>query len=91
MPHKPTMTITNLPTDMLSCIIQHLQQDVWQRDQILDDVASLRGTCRSLRLATDVLVTHARFHANIDVAGLRSMIRRCPGDQPRDKPEVAGL
>jgi hypothetical protein len=81
MPQKPTMTITNMPTDVLSCIIQHLQQDVGQRDQTLDDIAALRSVCRSLRLASDLFVTHANFHANIDVAELRSTTRRLPGDQ----------
>jgi F-box domain len=80
MPRKPSMTFTNLPTDVLSCIIQHLQEDGWQRNQTLDDVAALRSVCRSLRLATDLLVTHANFHANIGVDELRSMLRRCPGD-----------
>ena len=56
MPPKP---ITSLPTDVLSCIVQHLQQDVGQRDQTLDDIAALRSMCRSLRLAVDVTVTHA--------------------------------
>ena len=81
LPHKLTMKLTNLPTDVLSCIIQHLQQDAGQRDQTLDDIAALRSVCRSLRLATDLLVTHANFRANTDVAELRSMTRRCPGDQ----------
>ena len=80
MPHKPNMTITNLPTDVLSCIIQHLQQDIGQRDQTLDDVAALRSTCRSLRHAMDPTVTHARFHLNVDVEELRNVTRRCTGD-----------
>ena len=82
MPHKPTMTITNLPTDVLSCIIQHLQQDIGQRDQTLarDDVAALRSTCRSLRHAMDLLVTHASFYSYVDVEELRSVTRRCTGD-----------
>jgi hypothetical protein len=28
---KPHMTIDNLPTDVLTCILWHLQQDAWQR------------------------------------------------------------
>jgi hypothetical protein len=80
MPHKPNQMITNLPTDVLSCIIQHLQGDGCQRTRALDDIAALRSTCRSLRLDTDLRVMHARFHANIDAPGLRSMIRRCAGD-----------
>ena len=74
MPHKPSMTFTNLPADVLGCIIQHLQEDGWQKNQMLDDVAALRSVCRSVRLATDLLVTHANFHANIDVTELRSVI-----------------
>jgi F-box domain len=80
MPHKPTLTFINLPTDVLGCIIRHLQEDGWQRARALDDVAALRSVCRSLRLATDLHVTHANFHANINVAELRSMTRRLPGD-----------
>jgi hypothetical protein len=91
MPHKPTMTITNLPIDVLSCIIQHLQQDVGQRGQTLDDIAALRSVCRSLRLATDLHVTHANFHARIDVDELRSVTRRFPGEQTGTCLEVAGL
>jgi F-box domain len=91
MPHKPTMTITNLPTDVLSCIIQHLQQDIGQRDQTLDDVAALRSVCRSLRLATDLHVTHVNFHARIDVDELRSVTRRFLGEQTGTCLEVAGL
>lgn len=79
MPPKPHLTISNLPTDVLSCIIQHLQQDVGQRDQTLDDSAALRSMCRSLRHAVDVTVTHASFHANIDVEELRTVTRRCTG------------
>ena len=81
LPHKSSMTITNLPTDVLGCIIRHFQQDVGQRDQTLDDIAALRSVCRTLRHATDLLVTHANFHANIGIDELRSMTRRCPGDQ----------
>lgn len=81
MPLEPDMTITNLPTDVLSCIIRHLQEDGWQRGKTLDDIAALRSVCRSLRIATDVLVTHAKFHAFTDATDLRSLIRRCPGDQ----------
>jgi hypothetical protein len=80
MPPKPHLTITNLPTDVLSCIIQHLQQDFGQRDQTLDDIAALRSMCRSLRHAVDVTVTHANFHANIDVEELRKATRRCTGN-----------
>jgi F-box domain len=79
MPHKPTMTITNLPTDVLRCIVQHLQQDAWQRDRPLDDIAALRSVCRSLCRAVDLTATHAKFHANIDVEELRSVTRRCTG------------
>lgn len=81
MPHKPSMTITNLPTDVLSCIIRNLQEDGWQRGQTLHDIAALRSVCRSLRLATDLRITHAKFHAFTEAAELRSMTRRCPGDQ----------
>ena len=80
MPRKSSMTITDLPTDVLSCIIQHVQQDVGQGDQTLDDIAALRGVCRSLRLATEQLVTQASFHANLQVAELRRMTCRCTGD-----------
>ena len=75
------MTITSLPGDVLGCIIRHLQEDGWQRGRVLDDIAALRSVCRSLRLAIDLRVTHANFHANIRVADLRSMTRRFPGDQ----------
>ncbi len=79
-PLVPSMVITDLPTDVLSRIISHLQEDGWRRNYLLDDVAALRSVCRSLRHATDLLVTHAKFHANIDVEALRSIIRRCAGD-----------
>ena len=83
MPPKPHLTITGLATDVLSCVMQHLQQDidVRLRDQTLDDIAALRSMCRSLRHAMDLLVTHAKFHANADIAELYSMTHRCTCDQ----------
>jgi F-box domain len=72
--HTPHLTISNLPTDVFSCIMQHLQEDAWQQDQPLDDVAALRSVCRSLRHAVDLTVTHARFHPHI-----RSMAFSCTG------------
>ena len=76
----PGMTITTLATQVLSCIVGHLQQDAWQRDQRLRDVAALRSVCHLLRNAVDHIVTHAAFHAYVDVAQLLSSIRRCTGD-----------
>ena len=73
-------TITTLPTDVLSCILRHIQEDAWLRDQRLDDVAALRSTCRSLRNAVDASVTCAAFHANVEVDELRSTVRRCDGE-----------
>jgi F-box domain len=81
MPRKESMKITNLPTDALSCIIQHVQQDAVQWEQTLDDIAALRSVCRSLRHAVDLIATHAKFHANTDVEELRRMTSRCTGDQ----------
>ena len=79
VPCRPHTTITDLPADVLSCIMQHLQQDAWDREQPLDDVAALRSVCRSLCRAVDLTVTHAKLHANMDVGELRSMTRRCTG------------
>ena len=75
----PHVTITSLPTDVLGCIVQHIQQDAWQRDQKLDDVAALRGVCRFLRHAVDLVLMHATIHINVGVAELRSVVRRCRG------------
>jgi hypothetical protein len=77
MPHEPNVTVAGLPADVFSCIVWHLQGDAWQRDQMLDDVAAMRSVCRLLRLAVDRHVTHAKFHANIALAELRSMTCRC--------------
>jgi F-box domain len=74
------VTITTLPTDVLSCIVRHIQGDICKRDQGLDDIAALRSTCRSLRSAVDASVTYATFHANVDVAELRSTVHRCDGE-----------
>ena len=74
------IAITTLPTDVLSCIVLHIQENAWQRDQRLGDVAALRSTCRSLRNAVDASVTCAAFHANVEVAELRSTIVRCDGE-----------
>jgi hypothetical protein len=79
LPQMHSMLMTDLPKDVLSRIISYLQEDSWQRSCSLDDVAALRSVCCSLRHATDLLVTHAKFHANIDVEELRSMTRRCAG------------
>ena len=76
MPHT---TITDLPKDVLSCIVRHLQHDAWQ-DQTLADIAALRSVCRSLRHAVDVTVTHARFHPYTDIEALRNVTSRCKGD-----------
>ena len=81
----PRMTIVDLPKNVLSCVVRHLQQDAWQRDQRLDDVAALRSVCRSLRHAVDSVVTHAAFHANVGVVELRSTIRCCTGDAIRSE------
>jgi hypothetical protein len=78
-PHMPGMRLIDLPTDVLSRIIRHLQEDGWQQDSSLDDVAALRSTCCSLRHAVDQLVTYANIHANTDAEALRSMTRRCAG------------
>jgi F-box domain len=80
MSRKSSMTITDLPTDVLTGIMRHLQEDGWQQDYSLDDVAALRSTCRSLRHATDMLVTHAKFPTYIDADELHSVTRRCAGD-----------
>ena len=74
------ITITTLPTDVLSCIVRHIQENALQRDQRLDDIAALRSTCRSLRNAVDATVTSATFHPNLEVAELRSTIHRCSGE-----------
>jgi F-box domain len=76
MPHT---TITNLPTDVLSCIVRRLQHDAWQ-DETLADIAALRSVCRPLRHAVDVNVNHARFHPHIDIEALRNVTRRCTGN-----------
>ena len=76
----PHIMITTLPTDVLSCIVRHIQEDICKRDQGLDHIAALRSTCHSLRSAVDASVTHAAFHANVDVAELRSSVHRCVGE-----------
>ena len=73
------MKIISLATDVLSCIVQHLQQDAWQRDEKLDDVAALRSVCRSLRLAVDTSVTISKFHPNVGGAELCNTTCRCTG------------
>lgn len=73
-------TITTLPTDVLSCIVHHIQENALQRDQRLDNVAALRTTCRSMHNAVDATVTHATIHPNVDVAELRSIVHRCDGE-----------
>ena len=73
------ITITTLPTDVLSCIVRHIQENALQHDQGLDDTAALRSTCRSLRSAVDASVTSAMFHPNVEVDELRSTVRRCDG------------
>lgn len=80
LPQMPNMTITDMPTDVLSCIIRHIQEDSWQRERSLDDVAALRSTCQWLRRATDLLVTHVNFHASTDAASMLSTVRRCTGE-----------
>ena len=80
MPRKPRITLTDLPTDVLSYIAHHLRQDVGQQDGALDDIAALRSVCRSLRRVLDLTATHANFHPHIDVEELRSVTRRCAGD-----------
>lgn len=76
------MTITHLPTDVLSCIVSHLQQDALHLDQQLDDVAALRSVCRFLRLAVDLVVmTHATLHSNAGAAELSDIARRSQGDK----------
>jgi hypothetical protein len=79
MSRNKSMTITDLPTDVLTGIMRYLQEDGWQQDYSLDDVAALRSTCRSLRHAIGLAAIHAKFHANIDVEELRSVTRRCTG------------
>ena len=79
MPHKPYVTIANLPTDVLSRIIRQLKVKLGHRDRTLDHIANLRSVCRSLRHSVDLTVTHANFHPHIDVEALRSMTRRCAG------------
>jgi hypothetical protein len=81
LPQMPTTMITDLSADALSRIMVHLKENGWQRDDALDEVAALRSTCHSLRLATDLLVTHANLHRSIDATGMRSIIRRCSGDR----------
>jgi F-box domain len=73
------LTISNLPTDVLSCIVNQLQQDDWQHAQLLDGIAALRSVCRSLRAAVDLTVTHAAFHDNAGDPELRTIFRRCTG------------
>ena len=80
MQHQALMTITDLPTDVLSCVVDNLQQDIGQEDRTLDDIAALRSVCRSLRHAVDLTVTHAKFHPHVDDEALRSMTRRCAGE-----------
>lgn len=74
------MSIVDLPTDVLGCIVRHLQPKNWQCNRKLDDVAALRRVCRSLRLAVDLAVTHARVHGNASVAELVDIVRRSKGD-----------
>jgi hypothetical protein len=81
MAHQaPRMTIINLPTGVLSCVLRQLQEAAWQRDQKPEDVAALRSVCRSLHAAVDASVTHLTFHANADAAELHSTVNRCTGD-----------
>jgi hypothetical protein len=68
MPRKPRITLTDLPTDVLSCIAHHLRKDVGQQDGTLDDIAALRSVCRSLRHVLDHTATHANLHPHIHVA-----------------------
>jgi hypothetical protein len=79
MPCKSHILLTELPEDLLSCIAQHLQQDVGRWDWTLGDVAALRSVCRSLRHFTDRTATHAKFHPHVDVEGLRRVTSRCAG------------
>jgi hypothetical protein len=94
MPRKPRITLTDLPTDVLSCIAHHLRQmcsaashttydrmSGTQQDGTLDDIAALRSVCRSLRRGLDLTATHANFHPHVDVEELRSVTRRCAGDR----------
>jgi hypothetical protein len=82
---SPHITLAELPADILSCITRHMQQDAWHRDQKLDDVATLRSVCRSLRRAVDVSVTHA----NVDAAELRSTAQRYTRAEPCIKLSIA--
>jgi F-box domain len=66
----PRTTISNLPTDLLAFVVDHVEQE---------DAAALRCVCRSLRHAVDLTKTHATFHPNVDAAELRSTTRRCKG------------
>jgi F-box domain len=81
MTHQAALriTITTLPTDVLSCIVRHIEEAALPRDQRLNFVAALRSTCRSLRNAVDASVTHATFHPNVNVAELRSTVHRYDG------------
>jgi hypothetical protein len=88
MRSEPHVMITDLPTDVLSCIAEHLRKDVGQWDQSQDDIAALRSACRSLRHALDLIVTHAKFHRHMDVEELRSVTTRCSGDRRDDKLEL---
>jgi hypothetical protein len=74
------ITITTLPTDMLSCIVRLIQTEDLHLDRQLDDVAALRSTYRSLRNAVDVSVTCATIHSNMIFVELRSTVRRCDGE-----------
>ena len=91
MPHASHISLTELPKDVLSCIAQHLQQDVGRWDWTLDDIAALRSVCRSLRHVLDLTTTHAKFHPHVNVEGLRSVTSRCAGDWRDVKPEAAVL
>ena len=82
MSHKAAArctSIVDLPTDVLGWVVRHLQPTNWQRNQQLDDVAALRSVCRSLRLAVDGVVTHARVHGNAGIAELMDIARRSKG------------
>ena len=78
------MSIIDLPTDVLSCVVLYLQQDNWQRNQQLDDIAALRSVCRLLHLAVDLAVTHATLHGNAGVAELVDIACRSNGDMIYD-------
>jgi hypothetical protein len=76
----PCVTTVDLPADVLIHLVKHLQQDDWQRGQMLGTVAALRSTSRSLRHAVDVGVMHATFHENAGASDVRSTVHRCPGN-----------